>query len=83
MIVDYFSKKPKKPARAYKCGLKICKRRASRFVSWFDLTGEYKNQFVAICREHWDAVLFEREVKRQAREQTADADELISGDFEE
>jgi hypothetical protein len=68
-----------------KCQRANCKKKATVTVDWFFLTGQYteENKEYQLCRSCYDAILFEREVRRQMREQTADEDELISGDFEE
>lgn len=79
--LDFLSRKPKFKASHYKCGTR-CGRQAQRFVSWFDITGEYNGHTVPICTQCWNGIQAERDIRRQMREMTASEDELISGDYE-
>ena len=66
-----------------KCEMKNCKNKATMTIPHFDLTGEYLNRRHFFCKHCLDLIIFNKEVRRQRRELTADEDELISGDFEE
>lgn len=79
--LDFFSKEPALRPDQYKCGTR-CGKKASRFVSWFDITGEYNKGIVPICNQCWEGIQAEKEIKREMREMNASEDELISGDYE-
>lgn len=62
-----------------------CRRFTSHTIGHFELTGEYTpgNRQHFVCMSCEGIITFEKEMRRQQREMTASADELISGDFED